>query len=330
MKLKLTTAVIFSSLIMELHAQHYPAGNEGIKCATMPAAGFYVEDYNSFYFYDIVPGFGGQAQKGFEQFSYTQTPRLIWMTPWQILETDLGAAVRIPLVERSYTHSVPYGPPISPSPFPTYNYKTVTDSQFGLSDIQIEPIILGWHLKHFDFAAGYSLWIPTGDWNHGNYIFDNLGQGYWTHSIEFGATWYLDNKKTWALALLNHYDLNTKQYSTLVIVPVSPAHPLGEASEDTALGDIDTLEWGISKTVTKGCDMGITGYYQQQVTATTGPELNGPTWSNERIHVAGIGPEIKVASEKWGLSGSLRYAYEFSAMDHPQGNLVNLTLVKSF
>ena len=314
----------------QLHAQHYPAGSEGIKCATMPPSGFYIDDYNSFYFYNKVPGFGGQGQSGFEQFSYTQTPRLMWITPWHILATDFGAAVRIPLVERLYTHSIPYGPPISTFPFPTYNHKTVTDSQFGLSDIQVEPLILAWHLKRFDFVTSYSLWIPTGDWNHNNYIFDNFGQGYWTHSIEFGMTWYLDSEKTWAISLLNHYDINTKQYSTLVNVPVSPSHPLGIASEDTTLGDIYTLEWAVSKTIAKGVDVGVTGYYQQQVTDTEGPTLNGPTWKNEKIHVAGIGPEIKGEYTKWGLSGSLRYAYEFSAMDHPQGHLITLTVTKSF
>jgi len=161
-------AIIFLlSITAKLQAQHYPAGSEGIKAASLPSPGFYFEDYNSFYFYNKLQGFGAQGQSGSEQFSYTQTPRLMWITPWHIGDADFGAAVRIPLVERLYTHSVPYGPPISTIPFPTYNYKTVTDSQFGLSDIQVEPLILAWHLKQFDFVASYSLWIPTGDWNTG-------------------------------------------------------------------------------------------------------------------------------------------------------------------
>jgi hypothetical protein len=325
------TQLVLTSLCMalcsvKLCAQHYPAGSEGIKGATMPPPGLYFEDYNSFYFYDKVQGFPAQGRSGPEQFSYTQTPRLTWITPWHILDTDFGAAVRIPFVERLYTHSVPYGPPISTTPFPTYNYKTVTDSQFGLSDIQVEPLILAWHLRRFDFVASYSLWIPTGDWNHNNYIFDNFGQGYWTHSIEFGATWYLDNKKTWAVSILNHYDINTAQYSGLYYEPT----PSGVASLDTTLGDIYTLEWAVSKTIVKGIDVGVTGYYQQQVTDTEGPTFNGPTWKKEKIHVAGIGPEIRGTYAKWGLSGSLRYAYEFSAMDHPQGNLITLTITKSF
>ena len=315
--------------VFQLHAQHYPAGSEGIKSATMPPPGFYLADYNSFYFYNKVPGFDRQEQKGFEQFSYTQSPRLLWFTALTWLDADYGAALRIPFSYQQFTHNSggSSGFPGSPPPSPV---KKVTDSHFGIADIQVEPLILAWHLKRFDFVAGYSFWIPTGDWDHSNYIFYNLGQGYWTHSIEFGMTWYLDSEKTWAVSVLNHYDINTKQYSTLVVVPVSPSHPFGIASEDTTLGDIYTLEWAVSKTILKGVDVGITGYYQQQVTDTEGPTFNGPTWKNERIHVAGIGPEIKGEYAKWGLSGSLRYAYEFFAMDHPQGNLITLTITKSF
>jgi hypothetical protein len=145
-----------------------------------------------------------------------------------------------------------------------------------------------------------------------------------------GMTWYIDADKTWALSLLNHYDINTAQYSSLVNVPVSPSHPSGTASQDTTLGNIYTLEWAISKTVMDGLDVGITGYYQQQVTDTSGPAPNGPTYRNEKIHIAGIGPEIRAECAKWRISGSLRYAYEFSAMDHPQGHLITLTLTKSF
>jgi hypothetical protein len=102
------------------------------------------------------------------------------------------------------------------------------------------------------------------------------------------------------------------------------------ASLDTTLGDIYTLEWAVSKTMWKSLDVGLTGYYQQQVTSTEGPTPNGPTWQGERVHVAGIGPEVDGAVPGWGLTIALRYAYEFSAMDHPQGHLINLTVKKSF
>ena len=330
----LAAGIIFTTST-RLHAQHYPAGSEGIKCGSLPSSGFTFEDDNSFYFSDYRPRFDGQLSH-LQRFDYIQTPRLTWMSDWKILDANFGMTVRVPIEYMQLTHDAPSVSPLAPGggTFPGLPPgappRSVTDSQFGLSDIEVQPVLLAWHLKHFDFSTGYSFWAPTGEYNKNNEISYNLGQGYWTHSFMLGITWYPDSEKTWAVSILNHYDINTPQYSSLVNVPVSPLHPLGIASENTTLGDIYTLEWAVSKTVVKGVDVGVTGYYQQQVTDTTGPKLNGPTWGNERIHVAGIGPEIKVASEKWGLSGSLRYAYEYSAMDHPQGNLITLIITKSF
>jgi len=343
------------AVTLQLRAQHYPAGSEGIKAGSLPAPGFYVEDYNSFYFFNHTPGFGGQLNL-LEGFNYVQSPRLMWMTDLKILGADVGMAVRVPIAYKQITHRVTAAtagggtgqiPGGSPGSYPGQTFPPLgsfpgqggplpgtspfTETQFGLADIEIQPVLLSWHLKHFDFSAGYSFWAPTGDTDFKNRFFvDNLGAGYWTHSFMLGITWYPDAEKTWAVSVLNHYDINTAQYSSLVTVTVSPSHPLGIASEDTTLGDIYTLEWAVSKTVIKGVDVGLTGYYQQQVTDTEGPTFNGPTWQNERIHVAGIGPEVGVTLPKWGLSASLRYAYEFSAMDHPQGNLITLTIGKSF
>ena len=196
----------------------------------------------------------------------------------------------------------------------------------GLADIQVEPVLLSWHLKRFDISTGYSFWAPTGDYDKNRLYFDNIGAGYWTHSVRLGITWYPDSEKTWAISLLNHYDFNTEQYRTVI---ADSSAPFGLGSIGTTLGNIYTLEWSVSKKISN-VNVGVTGYYQQQVTDTEGPAPNGPTYKNERIHVAGIGPEINVSSVKWGLNGSLRYAYEFSAMDHPQGHLISLNLTKSF
>jgi hypothetical protein len=302
---------------LQLHAQHYPAGSEGIKAGSLPPPGFTVEDYNSFYYADQMRGFDGALNHDFNTFGYVQAPRLIWMTGWNVLDADYGMAIRVPFEYKHTSGMFPH-PPFTP-------LQTITDNRFGLSDIEVEPIILSWHLKRFDISTGYSFWAPTGDYDKNRLFLFNLGDGYWTHMFTLGVTWYPDAEKTWAISLFNHYEINMAQYSTSVITAGG-----GTASEDTTLGNIYTLEWAVSKTIAKTVDIGLTGYYQQQVTDTEGPAPNGPTWNGEKIQVAGIGPEIGVTFPKLGLWASLRYDYEFSAMDHPQGHLVNLTVTKSF
>jgi hypothetical protein len=82
------------------------------------------------------------------------------------------------------------------------------------------------------------------------------------------------------------------------------------------------LEWGISKSVCHEADLGVVGYYQQQVTGNSnGSPLN---------RVAAIGPEVSVMFPKQMLFLSLRYNYEFMAENRAQGSTVALTLTKRF
>jgi hypothetical protein len=330
--------VVFCFTAGTLHAQHYPAGSEGIQCASMPPPGLYVFDYNSVYYSDRTPGYSGQLERtfepngqfkpGFSYLSYTQAPRLLWMFHFKPLDADYGMAIRVPIVYKSHDQAVPtqlgyFGG------IPTgLNINSV--NKIGLGDIQVEPLILAWHLKRFDIVAGYSFWAPTGDYDHRELFLLNLGEGDWTHMLTLGGTWFLDAKKSWAISMLNRYEINQAEYSDLYYVPVSPSHPRGAGALNSTPGNIFTMELAASKTIAEGVEIGVTGYYQKQTTAAQGPTWFGPTFLDERVHVAGAGPEIKFESAKWGLSGLLRYDYEFSAMDHPQGSLVTVTLTKSF
>ena len=225
---------------VDLRAQHYPAGSEGVKAGSLPPPGFYVKDYNSFYFFNQTPGFGGQLNL-LEGFNYVQSPRLMWMTDLKILGADFGMAVRVPIAYKQITHRVTAAtggggtgqiPGGSPGSYPGQTFPPLgsfpgqggplpgtspfTKTQFGLADIEIQPVLLSWHLSRFDFSTGYSFWAPTGDSDFKNRFFvDNLGAGYWTHSFMLGITWYPDAEKTWAVSVLNHYDINTAQYSGL-------------------------------------------------------------------------------------------------------------------
>jgi len=131
--------------------------------------------------------------------------------------------------------------------------------------------------------------------------------GYWTFMQTAGATWYIDEGKTWAVSALNRYEFNTEQRDT----HVTP-------------GQAYTLEWGLSKTVAQGIDLGAVGYFQQQVTANSGAP------SSSRSSVAAVGPEINLMIPNAKLFVSLRYNYEFMAESRAQGQTFALTLTKPF
>ncbi len=294
MKKLLCLFVAAAGLATPLHAQlpvgsHYPVGAEGIKGASLPPPGVYLRDYNFFYTANRVNG----LPTGANLFAYVQAPRLIWMTDQTILGATYGMDVIVPFAYKNVWAS-----------------HIGTAGQFNLADIQVEPLLLSWHLKQFDFAFGYALWVPSGNFDASSpakYL-TSPGSGYWTHMFTLGGTWYADEKKTWAVSLLNRYEINTQQDDT-----------------DITPGNMLTMEWGLSKTVTPGVDVGLIGYYQQLITKDTGKGA-----ATAFSDVVGVGPEVSAFWPKIGTFTSLRYAYEVTSNNRPQGQTIVLTITKRF
>jgi hypothetical protein len=232
-------AALLTALPAVLQAQptaHYVPGSEGIKGASLPPPGFYVRDYNYFYWADqLNTGSGHDSHTpNFEAFTYANIPRVIWITDKECFDGLLGVDALIPLV---YQHL----------DLPGYH-----SDEFGIGDLFIEGTI-SWHPKQFDFAIGSGVWAPTGNSSRGGPS-TRAGAGFCTFMQTAGATWYIDGDKTWAFSLLNRYEFNTKQRYT----QVTP-------------GQAYTLEWGLSKTIEKIFDVGVVGYYQTQVTGDSVP-----------------------------------------------------------
>jgi hypothetical protein len=280
------------ALATQLQAQnlpvgsHYPIGSEGLKAADMPPPGFYLRDYNYFYYADTVDGLPANLNT----FVYCQGLKAVWISDWKILGANYGADLLVPFVYKNI-----WGDP-------------GTAGQFNLGDVYASPLILAWHIQQFDFVASYGIWAPSGNFDASMPLrkLSSPGNGYWSHMFTLGGVWYPDEKKTWALSLLNRYEISTEQDQT----QITP-------------GNVYSLEWGLSKTVAHDVDLGLVGYYQQQTTQDSG--MGAATAFS---HVVGIGPEISVFWEKIGLISSLRYGYEVNAKDRPQGHTIVLTLTK--
>jgi hypothetical protein len=214
------------------------------------------------------------------------------MTPLTILGANYGMDVIVPFGYLDYKYQTPVG--------------QVKETYFGLGDIEVEPVLLSWHLKQFDVSTGYAFWAPTGDYVTSRP--DLLAQGFWSHMLTLGATWYPDEQKTWAMSVLNRYEFCQEQEQT-----------------QTDPGQVYTVEWGLSKSVTPTLDVGVIGYYQQQTT-----EDSGPRATSALDRKVGLGPEVNAVWPKLGLITSLRYPYEFAARERPEGQLVTLTVTKRF
>jgi len=270
---------------------HYPIGAEGLNGSELPPPGFYVRDYNYAYTSDSVDGLPANVNT----FVYVNAVKLIYLTDHKILGANWGVDTIVPFLYKNFSGQLG------------------TAGQFNIGDVYLAPALLSWHLKQFDFAAAYGVWAPIGNYEPGTPTaplrgLDSPGNGYWSHMITVGVDWHPDAQKLWSLSLLNRYEVNTEQDQT----QITP-------------GNMYSLEWGLGRTVTKGVDVGLVGYWQQEITQDSGPRA-----AQALSHVVGIGPEISVMWEKLGLISSLRYEYEVDAKDRPQGQAVVLTLTKRF
>lgn len=287
----------FFSLPLLLQAQptaHYVPGVEGLKGATLPPPGVYLRDYNVAYIASRINDVNGHEVPGLDAdaFIYANVPRLIWITDKQLLGGFLGVDALLPLQYTSLD--------IKAGPNTVLNHAT-----FGIGDVFAEGT---WskHIKQFDFSLAAGVWAPSG--NTAPPPTTRAGLGYWTQMLTAGATWYIDSEKKWALSALNRYEFNFEKEDT----EITP-------------GQAYTLEYGASYAVSKTVDVGIAGYYQQQVT-----EDSGPGASSQRDRVAGVGPEVSVFYPRIMFGWSLRYAYEFMAEDRLQGHTLALTMTKRF
>jgi hypothetical protein len=294
MKLKLTSLLLGAGLLALpglLQAQptaHYTPGVEGIKGASLPPPGTYFRDYNVCYYADGLNDPIGNEFTGLDPkvFIYANVPRIIWITDTQFLGGNVGLDALLPLLYKSVAINTPAG---------RYDHDT-----FGIGDLFAEAT-LSWHPKQFDFAIGSGIWMPTGD----SGSMTRAGLGYWTPMLTAGATWYIDQDKTWAVSALNRYEFNTEQRD----MHYTP-------------GQAYTMEWGVSKTLNKTIDVGAVGYYQQKVTS------DSDTPAAYRDRVAAVGPEVSVVFPKSMFFVSFRYLYEFMAEDRLQGHTFALTLTK--
>jgi hypothetical protein len=272
---------------------HYPSGAEGIKAATLPPAGIYLRDYNLFYTAPI------NKDSGLADFNvdlYVQAPRVIYMTDWlDGMGLSYGMDLLVPFYYANVKLKTPGG--------------KMSDHTFAMGDLQFEPLLLTKHFKQFDVAGGYAFWAPTGDNNKDGTRFSRLlGKGFWGHMLTLGGTWYPTEDKSWALSILNRYEINMENKD----FHVTP-------------GNEFTLEWGVSKSVSQTIDIGVVGYYQQQTTSDSG---TGASTLKDRAFAAG--PEISAVIPKLGVIASLRYLREFGVKDGPEGNKATLTLTKRF
>jgi hypothetical protein len=224
-------------------------------------------------------------------------PLLSWVSGWTVFGASYGAVAIIPIQNVSLEA-------------PRVGLRSVSD--FGIGDLYVQPINLGWHLNGADLLAWYAFWAPTGDYQAGEN--GNRGLGMWSHELALGTTWFLLSDESVHLSALATFELHTEKKDTEVEV-----------------GDVLTIEGGLGGTIRQLVNVGLAYYLQWKVTDDTGLDLP-PLVDNRlgRNRNFGLGPELTATvplRADFGqlLTMSVRYIFEVGSHMDTQGNVFVFT-----
>jgi len=293
---------------------HYVPGVALIRDYFVPPPGFYYEQYNVFYTSDTFRDrngdkvdsiqVGGQTvEVDVDVDVYVIAPNFIYVTDFKVLGASYGFFVAPTFGNTSVAAELETE---------TEFGLDAEESQFGLGDLYVRPIWLGWHFGQAEFAASYGFFAPIGKYDADDV--DNIGLGMWTHEFQLAGAYYFDEEQGTALTLAGTYEIHHKKRD----VDIRPGSHL-------------TLEYGLSQyipiTETWLAEVGLTGYSQWQVTDDSGSDA-----INKDVHdqVHGAGFQVGLAHLGFDAALVFRFLHEYGAEDRFEGDLFTLTLFKGF
>ncbi len=178
---------------------------------------------------------------------------------------------------------------------------------WGLADMYIKPLELGWHFKQADVIAGYAFFAPTGRFHTG--ATDNTGLGMWSNEFSAGTTVYFDRERKWHAASTGFYEIHTSKQGL-----------------DFRTGDVLTLEGGGGRTFLKGyANAGLAYVGQWKVTEDSGKDVSLLVQGRKGSLFA-LGPELNMPVGKSGVFLGFKYLFDTRSRLATSGNYLGLSL----
>lgn len=266
----------------------YNNGVEGFGAGMFPPPGTYLLNYITYYTADSLKDKdGNNAIPQFELNAVAEVLRVVHVTKYKLLGGNVAMQAILPLVHLEVT--VPGR----------------SQSNNGLGDLVISPLILSWHSKNLHYAAGVDVDIPIGAYDKNDLA--NIGRNYWTFVPVLAATYLSDSGFEVSGKFM--YDINTK-------------------NDDTSY--LSGQEFHFDYTLAQkfnAFSAGVGGYFYKQV---TDDEQNGIKVGSDgnKGQVFAIGPQIKYDYKN--MSFSFKYQKELLVENKPEGDKFWFNLMYAF
>ena len=291
---KFTFSVVALAAAMSASAGgHYVPGVEGIQGASVPPPGMYYLGYLVNYSIDELRAPGGSNTVPLSNTGTVSAlaNRLVYITGTKLLGADYGMETIVPVLRKSLNFNAP----------------GISESNSGVGDVYLGPLVLGWHGGNWDAVAAAGVWFDNGNDDSPS----KPGNGYKSTMLTGGATYYFDTAKTWTGSALMRFEVNSTQ------------------SNDFKPGNQVTMEWGFGKSLGP-VQVGLVGYDQWQTSNDSGP---GATSDHAERHAIGAEVVYPLMKEA-GVMLKAAYYDEYSAKGgtgaQAKGSTVRFTFVKAF
>jgi hypothetical protein len=216
----------------------------------------------------------------------------------------IGATCKVPRLATYVSASV--GVPMARVSLNTQRPDASIDL-FGLGDLYVQPLLLGWRPPRLDVVLGYAFYAPTAPHEPGGT--DGVGSAQWTHEATLGGTLVLDEHKLWALSALASYDVNQRKLDV-----------------DVTRGQSLQIQGGLGAKLRPYLDVGVAGYGFRQVTLDSGTDLPQALRGLRDI-AYGAGPELDVNVAPIHGQVSVRYEHDLFVRARPLGQVLVVQLV---
>lgn len=296
---------------------HFAPGVLNIRDFLVPDPGFYYIQYFVWYNADTFRDRHGDKANSInagpvtlnvdaEVDSLILAPAFVWVSPWKLLGARYAAQI-VPTfgntsVQAALRTETGFG-------------EDVDESQFGVGDLYVKPVWLGWDGTHYSVAAGYGFYAPVGKYDNGDA--DNIGLGFWTHEFQVATAWYPWEGRGTAVTLAGTYEI----HSEIDDVNITP-------------GDRVSLNWGISQYLPLNkansllLEVGALGYSQWQVEKDSGSDVD--TRFNPKDQVHATGGQIGLLYAPWNAFVQFHGLQEFGAEARFEGQFFTWTIGKGF
>jgi hypothetical protein len=276
----------------------YPAGMNATHAGVLAEPGFGYSNLFLLYARDRLTGTNGEVVQRGHNSVLIDMNTFVWASEKAVLGARYSAAASLPLANNSLSSEIAGS----------------ISGGGGFADSYYQPAILGWRFEHLDVKVAYGFLAPTGRFDAD--ANDNVGSGYWTHTLASGQTIYLARDKRTALSLFAMYEWHGTQEGT----GIRP-------------GDTFNVDYSLTHAFALRNDtrlqLGLIGYRQKQTSNKRGPGIT-PEQAAAHYKVDALGLGAHVTLPRQGVSLGFRYFEEFASRSTFEGYSVQILAAVKF